>query len=122
MDCIPLDFFVYGISQTRILESEVSQSCLILCDPMDCSLPGSFVHGIFQARVLEWVTISFSMVFSQPRDRIRVGLLHCRQTLYHLSSGLLFPSPGDLPDPEVKPMSPALTGGLFATEPPGKPI
>ena len=37
-------------------ESEVAQSCLTLCDPMDCSLPGSSVHGIFQARVLEWVT------------------------------------------------------------------
>ena len=36
-------------------ESEVAQSCLILCYPMDCSLPGSSVHGIFQARVLEWV-------------------------------------------------------------------
>ena len=35
-------------------------SCLTLCNPMDCSLPGSSVHGIFQARVLEWVAISFS--------------------------------------------------------------
>ena len=35
-------------------ESEVTQLCLTLCDPMDCSLPGSSVHGIFQARVLEW--------------------------------------------------------------------
>ena len=34
-------------------ESEVAQSCLTLCDPMDCSLPGSSVHGIFQAIVLE---------------------------------------------------------------------
>ena len=34
-------------------ESEVSQSCLTLCYPMDCSLPGSSVHGIFQAKVLE---------------------------------------------------------------------
>ena len=37
-----------------------TQSCLTLCDPMDCSLPGSSVHGIFQARILEWVAISFS--------------------------------------------------------------
>ena len=35
-------------------ESEVAQSCLTLCNPMDCSLSGSSVHGIFQARVLEW--------------------------------------------------------------------
>ena len=34
-------------------ESEVTQSCPTLCDPMDCSLPGSSIHGIFQARVLE---------------------------------------------------------------------
>ena len=36
------------------------QSCLTLCDPMDCSLTGSSIHGIFQARVLEWVAIAFS--------------------------------------------------------------
>ena len=36
-------------------ESEVTQSCLTLSDPMDCSLPGSSIHGICQARVLEWV-------------------------------------------------------------------
>ena len=45
-------------------ESEVAQSCPILRDPMDCSLPGSSVHGIFQARVLEWGAIAFSDVFS----------------------------------------------------------
>ena len=39
-------------------ESEVSQSCPTLHDPMDCSLPGSSVHGIFQARVLEWGAIA----------------------------------------------------------------
>ena len=33
--------------------SEVIQLCLILCDHMDCSLPGSSIHGIFQARILE---------------------------------------------------------------------
>ena len=35
--------------------------------------------------------------------------------------GLPFPSPGDLPDPGIKPVTPALAGGLFTTEPPGKP-
>ena len=49
-------------------ESEIAQSCLTLCDPTDCSLPGSSVHGIFHARVLEWVAISFSRGSSQPRD------------------------------------------------------
>ena len=41
-------------------ESEKWKSCLTLCDPMDCSLPGSSIHGIFQARVLEWGAIAFS--------------------------------------------------------------
>ena len=41
-------------------ESEVTQSCPTLSDPMDCSLPGSSVHGIFQARVLEWGAITLS--------------------------------------------------------------
>ena len=41
-------------------EREVTQSCLTLRDPMDCSLPGSSVYGIFQARVLEWGAIAFS--------------------------------------------------------------
>ena len=36
----------------------VTQSCPILCSPMDCSLPGYSVHGISQARILEWVAIS----------------------------------------------------------------
>ena len=39
-------------------------------------------------------------------------------------SGLLFPSPGDLPNPRIKPaslVSPALAGGLFTIMPPGKP-
>ena len=42
-------------------ESEVTQSCPTLCDPMDYSLPGSSIHGVFQARVLEWVAIAFSL-------------------------------------------------------------
>ena len=36
-------------------------------------------------------------------------------------SGLPFPTPRDLPDPGMEPASPALTGGLFTTEPLGKP-
>ena len=38
-------------------ESEVTQSCPTLSDPMDCSPLGSSIHGIFQARVLEWVPL-----------------------------------------------------------------
>ena len=54
-------------------ESEVTQSCLTLCDPMGCSLPGSSVYGIFQERVLEWVAISFSRGSSKPRDWTRIS-------------------------------------------------
>ena len=64
-------------------ESEVAQLCPTLCNPMDCSPPGSLVHGIFQARVLEWVAISCSRGFF-PTQGLNLGLLHCRQILYHL--------------------------------------
>ena len=63
--------------------SEVAQLCPTLYDPMDCSLPGSSVHGIFQARVLEWVAFPSQGIF--PTQELNLGLLHCRQTLYHLS-------------------------------------
>ena len=39
------------------------QSCLTLCDPMDCSLPGSSVHGILQARILEWVVMPHQSIY-----------------------------------------------------------
>ena len=44
-------------------ESEATQLCLTLSDPMDCSPSGSSTHGIFQARVLEWGAIAFSEQF-----------------------------------------------------------
>ena len=44
----------------------VAQLCLILCNPMDCSLPGSSVHCILQARILEWVAIPFSRDLPDP--------------------------------------------------------
>ena len=61
------------------------QSCLIFCDPMDCSLRSSSVHGILQARILEWVAISCSRGSSQPRDETGVSYVSCigRQVLYH---------------------------------------
>ena len=43
-------------------ESEVTQSCPTLSDPMDCSLAGSSIHGVIQARVLDWGAIAFSHV------------------------------------------------------------
>ena len=68
-----------------------AQPCLTLCDPMDWGPPGSSVQGF--SRQEYW-------------------------------SGLPCPPPGDLADPGIKPMSPAspaLVGGFFTAEPPGKP-
>ena len=58
---------------------KVTQLCLTLCDPTNCT-----VHGILQARILEWVA---------------------------------FPSPGDLPNPGIKPRSPALQVNSLPGEP-----
>ena len=66
------------------MKTLVAQSCPILCNPMDCSLPGSSVHGIFQARILGWVAISFSRGIFLTR-RSNPGLPHYRQTPYPLS-------------------------------------
>ena len=64
-------------------ESEVTQSCPTLSDPMDGSLPGSSAHGIFQARVLEWVTIAFSGYDNEsiPNDRCMTKGAPTRQIL-----------------------------------------
>ena len=68
-----------GIVENSMHARSLTQSWLALCYPMDYSLPGSSVHEIFQARILEWLAISFQG----------------------------FP-PWDLPNPEIKPPSPAL--------------
>ena len=69
----------------------VTQSCLTLCNPMDCSPPCSSVHGIFQGKILEWVAMP------------------CME------------SPRNLPDPGIKPMPPTLQADSLLSEPPGKP-
>ena len=55
-------------------ESEVTQSCPTLRNPMDCSLPGSSVHGILQARVLEWGAIAFSTFTTVHQIQVLKGL------------------------------------------------
>ena len=64
----------------------IPQSCLTLCDPMDF-----FVHGL----LCPWT--SLSMDFSRQESWNR----------------LPFPSPGDLPDPGIKPGSPALQADFY---------
>ena len=80
----------------------VAQSCLTPCDPMYCSPPGSSAHGISQARILGWIAISPGVFLTQGSNS---GLPHCGQTLYRLSHQEI----------------PALVGGFFTTELPGKP-
>ena len=58
-----------------------------LCNPMDCSLPGTSVHGILQSRIVEGVAMQGIVVIPGivVIQGSSLGLLHCRQTLYHLS-------------------------------------
>ena len=50
------------------MKVKVTQSCLTLCNAMDCT-----VHGIPQARILEWVAFPFSRGSSQPRDQTQIS-------------------------------------------------
>ena len=53
------------------------QSCLILCNPMNCSPPGSSVCEILQARILEWVAMPSSSAFpTQGSNPCLLHLLH----------------------------------------------
>ena len=91
-------------------ESEVTQSCPTLSDPMDCSLPGSSIHGVFQARVLEWGAITFSIAVWYKRNTelvVRVLGLGASSlcqltghttwsrslTWYHLGMTAVYPAP-----------------------------
>ena len=67
------------------MHAKLLQSCLTLCDPVNCGPPGSSVCGIFQARILEWVAISYSRGSSPPRDGTHVSYVSCigRRVLYH---------------------------------------
>ena len=102
---------------------KITQSCLILCDPMNYT-----VHGIFQARKLEWVA------FPSPGDLLNPGIKPRSPTLRTDSLPAKpqgkpkntrvdkpIPSPGDLPDPGIEPGSPALQADSLPTELLGKP-
>ena len=59
----------------------VTQSCPILYDPMDSSLPGSSLYGVLQARMLEWIAINAAIhihvkVVAQPYDFFGGGMLY----------------------------------------------
>ena len=70
-------------------ESEVTESCPTLSDPMDCSPPGSSIHGIFQARVLEWGAIAFSVyaeyiMQNAGLDKLQAGIKISRRNINNL--------------------------------------
>ena len=67
----------------------VAQSCLTLCNPMECSPPGFSVHGISQARTPEWVAIPFSKGSSWPRDQIQVSCIASRFFAIWVTRGFL---------------------------------
>ena len=50
-----------SVDHAAAAAAESLQLCLILCDPIDGSLPSSSDHGIFQARALEWGAIALSV-------------------------------------------------------------
>ena len=82
MSNIPLCvyIYIYGVSAKSL------QSCLTLCDPVNCSPPGSSVHGILQTRLLEWVATPSSRGSSWPRLWSCISYVSFigRQVLYHL--------------------------------------
>ena len=61
----------------------VSHLCITLYNLLDCSLPGSSVHGILQAGYQSGLPFPSPGDLSDPGSSL--GLLHCRQILYHLS-------------------------------------
>ena len=64
-----------NLTALTVLACSVTQSCLTLCDPVDCSPSGSSVRGVFPARILGWIAIPFSRGSSWPRDRSRVSCI-----------------------------------------------
>ena len=57
------------VINSMCMRAQSLQSCLTLCNPMDCSWPGSSVHGILQARIQEWVAMPSSRGYFQPMDQ-----------------------------------------------------
>ena len=108
----------------------VTQLCPPLCDPMDWSPPGSSVHGDSPGKNTGMGCHALLQgIF--PTQGSNPGLPHCRRILYHLSHQenprilewvAYIPSPVDLPDPGIKPGSPALQADSLPAELPDKLI
>ena len=80
--------FLFFLNSNKTTVYSVTQSCLTLCDTLDCSPPASSIQRIFQARILEWVAIFLSRGPPQSRDQIRVSCIFCigRWILYHCTT------------------------------------
>ena len=80
-----LQSYMVSLPSIKQAISVLTQSCLTLYSPMDCSMPGSSAHGILQARILEKGAISYSRGSSWARDRTHISSISCfgRQVLYH---------------------------------------
>ena len=99
--------------------SSVAQSCPTLCNPMNCSTPGLPVHH----QLPEFTQIRFrhDQLFATPWTVVHQAPLSMGFSKQEYWSGLPFPSSGDLPDPGIKPGSPAPQADTLPSEPPGKP-
>ena len=75
------DFFFWKSSKCQNLMHACVQSCLTLCDLMDCSPPGSSVHGIFPGKNIG-VGCHFFLQEIFLTQGLNQGLPHCRQMLY----------------------------------------
>ena len=68
----------------------LAQSCLTLCDPMDCSPPGFSVHRILQARIQEWVAMPSSRGSYQPRDKTCVSYVSLLAVGFFITNALFY--------------------------------
>ena len=112
-----------------LLKVKVTQSCLTLRNPMNCSLPGSSVHGTFQARLLEWVAYPSSRGSSQHRlepksPAWQTGSLPSEPPGKPKNTrvGSLSLLQGNLLNPGIKPGSPALQEDYSPAELLEKPV
>ena len=82
--CFPSIYWLITNNKYLKVKSEVAQLCLILCDPMDCSLPGSPVHGIFSGNSTG-VDCHFLLQGIFLNQGSNPGLPQRKQMLYPLS-------------------------------------
>ena len=78
----PLTSFMISCIEVEVVCVQISQLCLTLCNPMDCTLPGSSVHGILQNTGVGSLSLLQGIFSTQG---LNPGLLHYRWILYQLS-------------------------------------